>query len=183
VPSQCPHDGACPLHHGGTERLVCGFSQRLQRPAFLRRTKHTKVGHEDIGYSYVVVRRGARPPPLAKNAPRLGRLGQVGSRALQREAEKLAEAARPKVLEESVAQATAVAEPSTVADAGAAEPAASMPASADEPKDGVLESLRQEAFRWPRLVFPPLKRSGHIILDVCAPEGAAPFRLPTAHAC
>ena len=34
------------------------------------------------------------------------------------------------------------------------------------------EMLRHEAYDWPRLVFPPLKRSGHIILDVCASEGA-----------
>ena len=35
--------------------------------------------------------------------------------------------------------------------------------------DDLIELL--EAFEWPRLVFPPLKRSGHIILDACAPQG------------
>jgi len=33
------------------------------------------------------------------------------------------------------------------------------------------EHLRQEAYRWPRLVFSPLKKSGHIILDSCTAEG------------
>lgn len=32
-------------------------------------------------------------------------------------------------------------------------------------------ALRSEAYNWPRLVFPPLKRSGHIILDGCTQEG------------
>jgi hypothetical protein len=31
--------------------------------------------------------------------------------------------------------------------------------------------LRGEAYRWPRLVFPPLKKSGHVILDACTAEG------------
>ena len=35
----------------------------------------------------------------------------------------------------------------------------------------VQEALRSEAYHWPRLVFPPLKRSGHIILDSCTVEG------------
>jgi len=33
------------------------------------------------------------------------------------------------------------------------------------------EALRLEAFSWPRLVFPPMKRSGHVILDSCTAEG------------
>jgi len=33
------------------------------------------------------------------------------------------------------------------------------------------EQLRQEAYQWPRLVFSPLKKSGHIILDSCTTEG------------
>ena len=36
------------------------------------------------------------------------------------------------------------------------------------------EALRREAYGWPRLVFPPLKRSGHIIIDACTPEGPSP---------
>ena len=31
--------------------------------------------------------------------------------------------------------------------------------------------LRQEAYQWPRLIFRPLKKSGHIILDSCTVEG------------
>lgn len=33
------------------------------------------------------------------------------------------------------------------------------------------DQLRREAYEWPRLVFPPFKKSGHIILDACTAEG------------
>lgn len=34
--------------------------------------------------------------------------------------------------------------------------------------------LRREAYHWPKLIVPPLKRAGHIILDSCTPEGTSP---------
>lgn len=33
------------------------------------------------------------------------------------------------------------------------------------------EDLRKEAYGWPRLVYPPLKRSGHVVMDTCHPSG------------
>jgi hypothetical protein len=44
---------------------------------------------------------------------------------------------------------------------------------ASNPKsyEDLQEALRLEAYSWPRLVFPPLKKSGHIILDSCTAEG------------
>ena len=45
---------------------------------------------------------------------------------------------------------------------------------ADDPKDINLEQhLSLEAYSWPRLILPPLKRSGHVILDGCTKEGAS----------
>jgi ribosomal protein RSM22 (predicted rRNA methylase) len=42
----------------------------------------------------------------------------------------------------------------------------------DEDDGAALQHVfREEAFAWPRLVFPPLKKSGHIILDACTAEG------------
>lgn len=50
--------------------------------------------------------------------------------------------------------------------------------------ENIEGSLRKHAYHWPRLVFPPLKRSGHIILDSCTSSGRM-FRrfttLPRAH--
>jgi ribosomal protein RSM22 (predicted rRNA methylase) len=37
--------------------------------------------------------------------------------------------------------------------------------------DVMEAALMSESYKWPRLVFPPLKKSGHIILDCCTAEG------------
>jgi ribosomal protein RSM22 (predicted rRNA methylase) len=54
------------------------------------------------------------------------------------------------------------------------------PASVDEDQteNEIHEAIRLEAYDWPRLVFPPLKRSGHIILDGCTAEGVHEFHVP-----
>ena len=31
--------------------------------------------------------------------------------------------------------------------------------------------IRDEAYGWPRVVAPPMKRAGHVILDTCFPDG------------
>lgn len=169
VIAPCPHDGACPLYHPGAMKLVCGFSQRLHRPEFTRRTKHTKFGHENVGYSYVVIRRGERP---ARAATQVGRVGEVGMRELEKQAdanitpkELLLQVEHERLLQ---AASTEGAEPQA---SPATEPAAGE--ITPEPLSGTaLEAaLRHEAYSWPRLVFPPLKRSKHVILDTCTPEG------------
>lgn len=109
--SQCPHDGACPLHH--STKSFCHFSQRVRSPPFLRHTKHSTRGEDDAKFSYVVIRRGTRPVP-AITAPFLASADAPG-----------------------LSSTGAVASPA---------------------------SLLAQA----RLIGPPLKRSGHIILDVCA---------------
>jgi len=146
---------------------VCGFSQRLQRPAFVRLTKHSAVGHEDIGYSYIVVRRGARPSVVDT---KVGRIGQVGKRALAKEASQQVPVKELKLhVDQGEARPLVVEPPLTITPSEPINPEISV----NEPKSRaqLQEALRIEAFDWPRLVFPPLKRSGHIILDCCTAEG------------
>jgi hypothetical protein len=297
---QCPHDHPCPLQHSGSSRLVCGFTQRLQRPTFVRRTKHAREGHEDIGYSYVVVRRGPRPGSSMLGARGLvGRIGGVGKEAMEREAK--ARTGVPRELERayenrhqhmivhtpspSVSESTAWPAPSqaqspwppaldinsipadqphaqvhvpmvddgvgtvdaevlgeasvrveavTSPRGGVHSPeekpvraqtqsfslpsAASTPSalnqtpakipSASESNSAYFPSssshseaeprfetaprewespsnlegaLRREAYGWPRLVFPPLKKSGHIIIDACTQEGSCPLLVLSHH--
>ncbi|KAF8841935.1 hypothetical protein BDN67DRAFT_966448 [Paxillus ammoniavirescens] len=290
VVAPCPHDHSCPLQHSGSSRLVCGFSQRLQRPTFVRRTKHAREGHEDIGYSYVVVRRGPRPGSSMLGARGLvGRVGGVGREAMEREAKarigvprelerayenrhqhmivhtpspSLSEStARPapsqaqspwppaldinsipadqpqaqahvpmvddgvgtvdaEVLSVASVRAEAVTSPrgdvhspeenpvrtqtlgfssptSTSTPSAlnqipaktpfasesnsACSPSSSSHSEAEprfetapgewEPPSNLEGALRREAYGWPRLVFPPLKKSGHIIIDACTQEG------------
>ncbi|KAI5788558.1 mitochondrial small ribosomal subunit Rsm22-domain-containing protein [Pyronema domesticum] len=35
-----------------------------------------------------------------------------------------------------------------------------------------MQQLRQHAYNYPRLVFNPMKRTGHVIMDMCTPQGA-----------
>ena len=43
-----------------------------------------------------------------------------------------------------------------------------------EDEDEMIDALRQEASTWPRLVAPPMKRSGHVIMDACCSNGKSP---------
>lgn len=164
VVAPCPHDGECPLFHPIASKLVCGFTQRLQRPEFVRKTKHAKLGHEDIGYSYVVIRRGARPPRADTKS---GRVGEIGKREYVKIAQQtpMVELTVDGEHSETGAAVGVAAGPSMTAE-NATDVATA--ATVDESLEAVL---RTEAYHWPRLVFPPLKRSGHIILDGCTAEG------------
>lgn len=135
----------------------------------MRKTKHSGIGHEDTAYSYVVVRRGLRPTQIET---KVGRIGQVGKREL----EKLAQAEIPlmELLIDGEHHQTDALE--VIPDDGSALDHAEsrFMNNAVEVADRhhqVEATLRQEAYGWPRLVFPPLKRSGHVILDSCTPEG------------
>lgn len=147
IVAPCPHEHECPLLGS---KLHCSFSQRIQRPAFVRRTKHSGVGHEDVKYSYVVIRRGTRPAtvPLTSTLGREGRLSRI-------EHAKNNPDTREVVLDGS--------------GEGELAPKAEPPAVDQDPE--LDDKLRQEAYSWPRLVFPPLKNGGHVILDVCANHG------------
>jgi hypothetical protein len=132
----------------------------MQRPAFVRQTKHSGVGHEDIRYSYVVVRRGPRPSHAVTQVGRVGEIGRTTQANLD------AKDSRFELLlhNESVPKDVECSVPSDVA----------LPDEKQyELHEDMRDTLRQEAYQWPRVVFPPLKRSGHVILDVCSPEGAS----------
>ncbi|KAI0281665.1 mitochondrial small ribosomal subunit Rsm22-domain-containing protein [Russula aff. rugulosa BPL654] len=159
VLAPCPHDGVCPIHQSNVPKLVCGFSQRVERPPFVRHTKHSGVGHEDIGYSYVVIRRGPRPSiPDVK----VGRLGDVGRRQKQ-----LEEAKRPPVELELDDGSPQISSTHVIA-----SPQSEKTMDSHDRDPGEIEDLmKAEAFHWPRLVLPPLKKSGHVVMDVCGPSG------------
>jgi ribosomal protein RSM22 (predicted rRNA methylase) len=163
VVAPCPHDGVCPLRHPGSSRLVCGFSQRLQRPSFVRLTKHSGVGHEDIGYSYVVVQRGPRPQFAGTKA---GRIGEVGQRAIDKD-NLTRVPMKELILHEEHDESSSAVGNTTVHEPIKTTESSHILAS----HVGLQHALKLEAYSWPRLVFPPLKRSGHVILDSCTSQG------------
>lgn len=143
---------------------MCGFEQRLQRPEFVRKTKHSGVGHEDIGYSYVVIQRGSRPP-LDPSSQNVGKMGPIAHEDAQKEVDK-----RSGLVLYPDTHANQEHIQAQEEDIRAAEIAMEQ---RDPPTSlvDIEHSLRNHAYHWPRLVFPPLKRSGHIILDSCTSAG------------
>ncbi|KAG1048462.1 hypothetical protein G6F43_009146 [Rhizopus delemar] len=64
VVAPCSHDKPCPMLFSPEAKpnsMWCHYSQRVQRPPFLMKTKHSKMNTEDAKYSYVVFRKGPRP--------------------------------------------------------------------------------------------------------------------------
>jgi hypothetical protein len=141
----------------------------MQRPDFVRKTKRSGTGHEDIGYSYVVIRRGARPV-FGAGEPKLGRLGQVGRRGLEKDLARLQQVPPSELVAGSDDVHFRTETPEDIENSAhinevldALDPEGST--------ESVRNALRREAYVWPRLIFPPLKKSGHIILDACTPQG------------
>ena len=114
-----------------------------------------------MDYSYVVVRRGPRPIPTTT---KVGRIGDVGRRELVKHLEDSMPMTQLSLAGDRL-QEHANDDRKQLGDL--------KPGSEDTPlsPNEVTAALMQEAYSWPRLVFPPLKRSGHIILDSCTAEG------------
>ncbi|KAG5514032.1 hypothetical protein PMAC_000654 [Pneumocystis sp. 'macacae'] len=67
VISPCSHDKKCPLYTNGhlfNRKRWCHFSQRLIRPEYLRKIKHSSYNVEDAKYSYCIIRKGICRPNL-----------------------------------------------------------------------------------------------------------------------
>lgn len=169
------------------QNKICSFTQRLERPAFLRKTKHASKGHEFIQYSYVVIRRGPRPAPPKDTAlwdpiplsPRKERkLRKVGVLTEIPTSPTTSTVTSETVTEAPEAEAGAVTTldlsfeevPDTPADV---RRRSRHWISDAPPRD--MEDIRAESFYWPRIVQPPLKRSGHILLETCTKEGTSPL--------
>lgn len=95
---------------------------------------------------------------------RLGRIGAVGLREMRKNEE-----ARSIVKELSLHNEDQVPIEEQPYQQTVESEVAPNPQSGDK----LEASLRQEAYTWPRLVFAPLKKSGHIILDACTAEGSS----------
>ncbi|KAK3825535.1 MAG: mitochondrial small ribosomal subunit Rsm22-domain-containing protein [Benniella sp.] len=120
VLAPCPHDKVCPLFASlARDTQWCHFSQKVQRPDFLRKTKHSKENHEDSKYTYVVLRKGPRPLFNSPTSP-------------------------PPT---STSTTTLTSIPLEHSDMFAA------------------------SHSWSRIVVPPLKKDGHVVIDTCAANG------------
>lgn len=149
---QCPHDGVCPLSLP-TSRQHCFFVQRLNRPAYLRKTKHATRGQEDVQYSYVVIRRGPRPAPV--DIPTAPPAPPAAEKAPDRKLVEVGGAAPGETVHMEWQDVEVEDD------------------SRDNwvPRTRDSEEMRHEAYSWPRIIYLPIKRSGHVILDTCTKDG------------
>ena len=52
---------------------------------------------------------------------------------------------------------------------------AELDRSQEQEQDSAVEQEQMGEVEWPRMIAPPLKRSGHVILEVCAASGDSPI--------
>ncbi|KAF9988032.1 37S ribosomal protein S22 [Modicella reniformis] len=164
VLAPCPHDKVCPVFASlSQDSQWCHFSQKVQRPDFLRKTKHSKGNYEDSKYTYVILRKGSRPlfnPPLSVSASPLSTSTSTSTPTpisvnpssviqpqLSDDTQESTESSSPKRKKYK-------------------KPPPPPPVSYDNPEDMFAAS-----YSWSRIVVPPLKKDGHVVIDTCAAYG------------
>ncbi|KAF2397334.1 hypothetical protein EJ06DRAFT_550891 [Trichodelitschia bisporula] len=151
IVAPCTNAAQCPLYPVPGISLGrkdwCAFSQRYARPGFLQKVLGAKSRNfDDVEFSYVAVRRGRE----------LGDEGVVqGEGATERAFEGYGVRVGREG-EEGEGEAAG-----NEAEAEVTEPASSVADADAAPHPLTL----------PRAIWPPLKRRGHILLDLCTPSG------------
>ncbi|KAB2580528.1 37S ribosomal protein S22 [Lasiodiplodia theobromae] len=183
IVAPCTNHSGCPMYTipgiSRNRKDFCYFKQRFIRPPYLQKLLGAKDrNHEDVQFSYLAVRRG--------NDMRRGEEGVLqGEEAVLRAFEGLGDRHRNPLAElDDVDDAdieVADAQPGEVAtavndsDAAAtaqevAEETATEQEEQEEEEEDYGEAT-QLMLSLPRMILPPLKRRGHVILDVCTPAG------------
>ena len=151
----CSNHGKCPLYlipgRSKGRKDTCHFNQRFIRPKYLQRILGVQDrNHEDIHFSYVAVQRG------------------VDLRKTQ------------NIVQGDIATEAAFA---GFGDEDPVDEVRAHQVASDASKENVSEAETElqpvaehktpsfHALSVPRTILPPIKRRGHIILDLCTPSG------------
>ncbi|KAH7059913.1 mitochondrial small ribosomal subunit Rsm22-domain-containing protein [Linnemannia elongata] len=149
VVAPCPHDKVCPMYESlSRDSQWCHFSQKVQRPDFLRKTKHSKDNYEDAKYTYVVLRKGPRPS-----------FTRVSTSPVE------PSEATTTVTGASLPEDTTTTDP-IMKKKRTKKPPPPPPVTYDNPED-----MQAASYDWSRIVVPPLKKDGHVVIDTCAGNG------------
>jgi ribosomal protein RSM22 (predicted rRNA methylase) len=157
----CTNHNRCPMYPvAGMSRGrkdYCSFQQRYIRPQFLQRILGAKDrSHDDVDFSYISVLKGQ--DLREHSATSFGELKDPSSAPQSSSSEH----PMPDQVTDQAFEGFEHVEAS-VED----EPNNAMTTTGAFESGGSLPSLRD----LPRLVYPPLKRRGHVTLDVCTPAG------------
>ncbi|KAF9891726.1 37S ribosomal protein S22 [Aspergillus nanangensis] len=152
IVAPCTNHEKCPMFttsgHAKARKDYCHFEQRYIRPPFLQRILGAKDrNHEDVKFSYIAVQRGV---DVRKEN------GIVQGSA----ATDAAFAGFEHLHDDEVA----------TEEARASEESAP---TLDQPGDAPNSTADAEfhALSLPRIVYPPMKRRGHVIFDMCTSAG------------
>lgn len=152
IVAPCTNHFKCPMYLtpgiSPGRKDFCHFSQRFVRPQFLQRILgSTSRNHEDINFSFIAVRRGM---PVPESTP-----------------------------ETTIDTAEDLSTPSTTSNPDALTPQpflqgeiATEAALAGYESTPSTSSQRPHPLSLPRSILPPLKRKGHVTLDLCTPSGS-----------
>ncbi|KAI7218516.1 hypothetical protein KC333_g3547 [Hortaea werneckii] len=145
----CTNHAGCPAYvqkgHVRGRRDICHFEQRYIRPPFLQKVLNAKdKNHEDVKFSYLAVMRGRdlREVQDAKDGFAQEQVLEQGKPATEKAFEGYGDVARSREKSED----------------------------SDASQDGEEQST-PHSLSLPRAILPPLKRRGHVILDLCTPTG------------
>lgn len=145
---QCPMYKVEGLNPGRKD--FCHFGQRFERPGFLQRIlKANKRNHEDVKFSYLAVRRGfglRQSPITATSDSTSDNVPSITEIIQGEEATKAAFAG----YEDSGPTVTLDGTTNTV---------------------DYVPTPPFSPFSLPRAILPPIKRRGHVTLDLCTPSG------------
>jgi ribosomal protein RSM22 (predicted rRNA methylase) len=156
----CTNHNRCPMYPvAGMSRGrkdYCSFQQRYIRPQYLQRILGAKDrSHDDVDFSYISVLKGR---DLREQTP-------VSFENLEDPS------SAPQTL-----TSTRLTPDQTTDQAFEGFEHVEIPAEVDS--DGIQATQTTRSAEWlpslrdmPRLVYPPLKRRGHVTLDVCTPVG------------
>lgn len=159
----CTNHTACPLYKtSGLSRGRkdwCYFTQRYTRPSYLMTVLSAKSrNHDDVEYSYLAVQRGVDAREPAGDGL-FGKGFTQGDEATKEALEGFGPTLRRKG-EDAAGRQTALAQ--TVGLEGAEDQLFNEENDSDH---------QPHPLTLPRVILNPLKRKGHILLDVCTPSG------------
>lgn len=163
IVAPCTNHSKCPMYPipgiSRGRKDYCAFQQRYIRPPFLQRVLGAKDrSHDDADFSYISVMKGE---DLRKRQPAtLAELVDLSSSSAQTTA--ISAQRSPK---ESTDAAFAGYEHDQILSSD--HTGVRMARDADADARPELSSM----LTLPRLVYPPLKRRGHVTFDVCTPAG------------
>ncbi|KAF9177357.1 37S ribosomal protein S22 [Haplosporangium sp. Z 767] len=157
VLAPCPHDGVCPMYASlARGSQWCHFSQKVQRPDFLRKTKHSKANFEDAKYTYVVLRKGPRPT-FTPTSPT-----PIPAEVI----ETTESPAEPNTSTQALEHDSSQSPPAVPRKKKYTKLPPPPPVTYDTPEDMFAASNA-----WSRIVVPPLKKDGHVVIDTCGASG------------